>query len=58
VRSIHSTTAILFAGLALLAPVAASAGEPASVVPEPTGAALFAAGAAAVAVALRLRKSR
>ena len=53
-----SMAGILLAGLALLAPVGAGATVPAPVVPEPTGMALFAAGAAAIAVAARLRKNR
>jgi hypothetical protein len=49
---------MLLSGLALLAPAGAFATLTAPAVPEPTGIALFAAGAAVVAVAVRLRKNR
>jgi hypothetical protein len=50
---------MLVVGATALAPNAAWAGEPLPVVvPEPTAIALFAVGAAAVAVGLRLRKNR
>jgi hypothetical protein len=48
--------ALRFAIAAWLLPSAASATVAPPVVPEPTGLALFAVGAAAVVVALRLRR--
>lgn len=49
---------MLLSLLALLAPAGASATLAAPAVPEPTGLALFAAGAATVVVAARLRRNR
>lgn len=57
-RSTTSISLPLLVAFALFAPAVASAGEPIPAVPEPTGVALFAAGAAAVAVAARLRRNR
>jgi len=54
----RSNHAIALAIAAWLAPSAAHATVPIPAIPEPTGLALFAAGAAVVAIAVRLNRQR